>query len=343
MMRGSYYLLALALGATVFCTGPSQAMAQLKPDLDPKIPDYIPVSGVEGRLSILGSETMKPLTELWASELKRLYSGLTIDVQGQGSQTGLRALLEGKANVAAMSRRMTAQEIGDFMNQYGYEPTEVPVATDALAVFVHRDNPITGISLPELDAVFSLERRRGHKSIERWGQLGLNGDWATASVTLYGRDELSGTAVFFREHVSQGADFKPSLKKSAGAASTIVDVMKDRFGIGFSGIGYRTSTVKPVPLAGVKGGRFVEPTFQTVMDGSYPLRRTLYFYVNKQPKVPIPPAVAEFVKYALSAQGQEVVLKQGYFPLSTVELARHAAQWSASLKAASTGSTILRD
>jgi phosphate transport system substrate-binding protein len=245
--------------------------------------------------------------------------------------------MEGKAQIAAMSRRMTAPEIVEFTREFGYEPTEVPVAVDALAVFVHKDNPIEGLTLAELDAMFSKERRRGLKyPVNAWGDvIMMQPEWAEAPVRLYGRNGNSGTASFFREHVLNGADLKKTMVAGAGSASVVVEVMKDRYGIGFSSIGYRTSGVRPVPLASVQGGRFVEPSFQTAMDGSYPLRRNLYLYVNRPPKTAPAPQVAEFIKFALSQQGQQIVIDHGYYPLSTPELTRLTALWSTPVKAAS--------
>jgi phosphate transport system substrate-binding protein len=326
-------LAALAIGINGLV---SPSFAQVKPALDRKIPGYVLAKGVTGSLTILGSETMQPFTKVWAEELRRFYSGLAIRVESLGSETGLAALLEGKAQIAAMSRRMTSQEISDFIRAFGYEPTEVPVAVDALTVYVNRENLIVGLTLPELDSMFCTERRRGLKyRIETWGDLGLDTGWADAAIHLYGRDALSGTSTFFREHVCDGAGFHPTMTKAAGSASVVVDIMKDRYGIGYSGIGYRTSSVRPVPLAAAPGMRYVEPTFQTIMDGSYPLRRTLYLYVNRPPNLPPSPALVEFVKFAVSLQGQQVVLNHGFFPLNTDELSRLMTLWSSTVKAAS--------
>ncbi len=326
--------------AALACWIAVPGQAQLKPELDLKIPPYTPASAVSGSLVVAGSETMRPFTQGWANELGRLYPGVTIKVEGLGSETGPVKLLERKAEIAAMSRRMTTQEIADFMQEFGYEPTEVPVGVDALAVFVHRENPIAGITLQELDAIFCLERRRGIKyPIDSWGLLGLDEDWFDAPIRSYGRDGLSGTAAFFKEQVCDGAELKPGMIKSPGSASVVMDVSHDRLGIGFSGIGYRTSGVRPVPLAKAKGGRYVEPTFQTAIDGTYPLRRTFYLYVNKSPKAAPSPLVAEFVKFALSRQGQELVIKTGYFPLTASEITRLLAFWSVPVNAASAART----
>lgn len=313
----------------------SPAWAQLKPELDAKIPAYQPAGHVGGSLLVAGSGTMKPLTEAWAEDLRRHYPSLKITVDSTGSEAGLASLFEGKAQIAAMSRRMRQQEIVEFKREFGYEPTEVPVGVDALAVFVHKDNPLPGLTLAELDAIFSDERRRGLLyNLRQWSDFMLEGDFNGAPIRLYGPNRLSGTASFFQEHVCNEAPLKKQVEMRAGSASVVVAVAQDRFGIGFSGIGYRTSDVRPVPLASVSGGRYVEPTFQSAMDGSYPLRRQLYLYVNRAPKAPVPPAVAEFVKLALSQQGQQTVVAKGYYPLPMQDIARLTAFWATPLRSA---------
>jgi len=328
------YRTVVPLGIALALACPAQA--QVKPLLDPKIPSYQRVGTVSGSINISGSDTMKPLTEAWSSHLRRLYPGLTIKVESKGSEAGLDALLEGKAQIAAMSRRMTQQEVVEFKREFGYEPTEVPVAVDALAVFVHKDNPIEGLSLDQLDAMFSTERRRGLKyPIITWGDaLVLEEGWTDAPIHLYGRNGNSGTASFFREHVLNGAALKSSMTAGVGSASVVLEVAKDRLGVGFSGIGYQISEIRPVPLASVQGGRYVPPSFETAMEGSYPLRRNLYLYVNKPPKITAAPSLSEYVKFVLSQQGQQIVLTHGYYPLPTNELNRLTMMWSTPMRAA---------
>jgi len=336
----SHYRLPVMVGAFVFLglsiTVALPSWGQLKPSLDPKIPSYQLVSGLSGALSVAGSETMKPVIESWAKDLQQLYPGITIKVESRGSEAGLAALLEGKVQIAAMSRRITQQEIVEFKRDFGYEPVEIPVAVDALAVFVHEDNPIEGLSLVQLDAMFSKDRRRGLQyPIKTWGDaLVLEEGWTDAPVHLYGRNGNSGTASFFKDHVLNGAPFKDTMTKSAGSASVVIELVKDRFGIGFSGIGYQISGIRPVPIASVQGGRYVQPSFQTAMDGSYPLRRNLYLYINRPPKVATPSSLTEYVKFALSQQGQQIVLAHGYYPLPTTELTRLTTMWTMSVRAA---------
>jgi len=335
-LRVILYPSFIPLGIALVLAIPAQA--QVKPVLDPKILPYQLAGNMTGSISVAGSETMKPLTESWATDLRQLYPGLTVKIASAGSETGLAQLMEGKAQIAAMSRRMTSPEIVEFKREFGYEPTEVPVAADALALFVHKDNPIEGLTLAEVDAMFSKERRRGLKyPVNTWGDVMLlEGEWAESPVHLYGRNGNSGTASFFKEHVLNGADLKKTMTVGVGSASVVVELMKDRFGIGFSGIGYRTSGLRPVPLAAVQGGRYVAPTFETAMDGSYPLRRNLYLYINRPPKVAPPAPVAEYVKFSLSRQGQQIVIDEGYYPLSTTDLTRLTMMWTTPVRAAAT-------
>ncbi|MCP9456622.1 MAG: phosphate ABC transporter substrate-binding protein [Nitrospira sp.] len=308
------------------------------PTLDPDLPvysypdDHEPLSG---KLVISGSNTMHPLVQSLVDGLRERHPHIRAMISGEGSKTGLEAVLEHRSEVAAISHRMTASELAEFIKEYGYEPTEIPIAVDALAVFVHKSNPITGLALDELDAIFCHERRRGIPDpIDLWGMVGLEGEWFSAPIHLYGRNEQSGTTAFFREEICKGGPLSPRLTIEPGSASVILELESDRFGIGFSSIGYRASYVKPVPIASVKGGRYVEPTFESTLDGSYPLRRYLYLYVAKPPKSPPSPAVIELIRFALSRQGQKLVLALGYYPLPSQEVSRILARWSKSVSAA---------
>lgn len=315
---------------------PETTRAQLKPKTDPQIHAYVPTSStITGSLTVVGSETMKPLIEQWEGKLKEIYPHVDIKVKSSGSEMGPPALLEGRAQVAAVSRKLTSAEISEFTKRHGYGPTEVAVATDALAVFVHRDNPITGLTFRELDAMFCKERRRGaDHPITKWGELGLDGEWSQADIWLHGRSSSSGSGALFREQVCLNGEFNSKLMEEPGSASVVAEVMKDRYAIGFSGIGYKTSTVRPVPLSERNGSAFVEATFETAINGTYPLERKLYLYVDKPPKGELPALVSEFVKFATSHEGQELVVKQGFFPLPTEELNRQSAAWSQPVQAA---------
>ncbi len=328
--------LLVLMTAVAVTASPETARAQLKPVTDPQIHAYVRnASTMTGSLAVVGSDTMKSLTQQWESKLKEIYPHVDIKIKSSGSEQGLSALMEGKAQIGAVSRKLTSVEISEFAKRHGYEPTEVAVAADALAVFVHRDNPITGLTFRELDAMFCKERRRGaDKPITKWGQLGLDAEWSQADIWLHGRTSSSGTATFFRDQVCLNGEFSSKVVEEPGSASIVAEVMKDRYAIGFSGIGYKTSTVRPVPLSERSGDAFVEATFETAINGTYPLRRHLYLYVDKPPKGELPPIVSEFVKFATSHEGQELVVKQGFYPLPTEELNRQSAAWSQPLQAA---------
>ncbi|MCY1351960.1 Phosphate-binding protein PstS [compost metagenome] len=241
---------------------------------------------------------------------------MNIQIQAAGSSTAPPALTEGTANLGPMSRKMKDVELQAFEQKYGYKPTAVPVAVDALAVFVHKDNPIKGLTMQQVDAIFSANRLCGSPSdVKTWGDLGVTGDLASKPIQLFGRNSVSGTYGYFKEEALCKGDFKPNVNEQPGSASVVQSISQSLNGIGYSGIGYKTSSVKTVPLAKKEGGEFVEDNEQNALNGSYPLSRFLYVYVNKAPNKPLAPLEAEFVKLMLSRQGQEVVVKDGYIPV----------------------------
>jgi phosphate transport system substrate-binding protein len=269
---------------------------------------------------------MNNMMALWGETFQKLYPNVKIQVEGKGSSTAPAALIAGTAQFGPMSRAMKPTEIDQFEQKYGYKPTQVRTAYDALAVYVNKDNPIEKLTLAQVDAVFSKSRKRGGKAVTTWGQLGLTGDWASRPISLYGRNSASGTYGFFKEHTLLNGDYKDTVKEQPGSASVVQGVTEDRYGMGYSGIGYRTSGVKPVPLADKDGGAFSDGNYDDVVSGKYPLNRFLYIYVNKGPGKPFDPIVKEFLKLILSKEGQEVVVKDGYLPLTpkivTEELAK---------------------
>lgn len=281
------------------------------------LPEYERVSGVSGTLSSAGSDTLANLMTLWTEEFKRQYPNVTIQVQAAGSSTAPPALTEGTANFGPMSRAMRDKEIEAFEARHGYKPTAIRVAIDALAVYVHKDNPIESLTIPQVDAVFSVTRRcGGDADIGRWGGLGLTGTWDARPIQLYGRNSVSGTYGYFKEVALCSGDFKNSVNEQPGSASVVQAISSSLNGIGYSGIGYVTSGVRAVPLAEYEGAPAVEATSENAVSGDYPLSRFLYIYVNKRPGTPLPPLEQEFLKLVLSRIGQEVVGKDGYVPLS---------------------------
>jgi len=302
-------------GVAAVLLGASLAVAQAV-QVDPALPSYQKVSGVSGNIHSVGSATMNNMLTLWAEAFLKMYPNVKVQVEGKGSSTAPAALVAGTSQFGPMSRAMRATEIDQFEAKYGYKPTELKTCYDALAVYVNKDNPIAKLSLAQVEAVFSKSRKRGYKQdITTWGQLGLTGDWANRPISLYGRNSASGTYGFFKEHTLKNGDYKNTVKEQPGSASVVQGVTEDRFGIGYSGIGYRTSGVKLVPLSETETGAVSDGSYADVQSGKYPLWRFLYIYVNKAPGKPLDPLVGEFVKLMYSKEGQEAVVKDGYMPL----------------------------
>lgn len=291
------------------------SLGTVQADVDPNLPNYEKASGVSGNLSSVGSDTLANLMTLWAEDFKRNYPNVNIQIQAAGSSTAPPALTEGTSNVGPMSRKMKDKEIEAFEKRYGYKPTAIPVAIDALAVFIHKDNPIKGMSMAELDAVFSATRKCGFdKEVNSWGDLGITGNLANQTIQLYGRNSVSGTYGYFKENALCKGDFKNNVNEQPGSASVVQSVSESLNSIGYSGIGYKTASVRLLPLS-KKGTDYVEPTPANAVSGKYPLSRFLWVYVNKAPNQDLSPLEAEFIRLVMSKQGQEVVMKDGYVPV----------------------------
>ncbi len=301
----------------------SAATAQV----DPQLPTYERVSGVSGNLTSIGSDTLNNLMTLWAEEFAKFYPSVNVQIQGAGSSTAPPALTEGTANLGPMSRAMRDSEIRTFEDRHGYAPTEVPVAIDLLAVYVNKDNPIEGLSLPQVDAIFSATRACGYANdITNWGEAGLTGNWANRDITLYGRNAVSGTYGFFKENALCGGDFKSSVNEQPGSSAVVRGVEQTLGGIGYSGIGYRTSGVRVVPLAKEEGGAFVEANGENAVNGTYPLARFLFVYANSDPNKGWSPLEREFFRMVLSKEGQEIVHRDGYVTMPASVAGRFRAE-----------------
>jgi phosphate transport system substrate-binding protein len=307
--RVAMALLAVALLAT------TRAVASTV-KLDPGLAPYKAVSGVSGNLSSIGSDTLNNLMTLWAESFNKFYPNAKIQIEGKGSTTAPPALISGTAQLGPMSRPMKGTEIDQFEKKYGYKPLALRTSVDALAVFVNKDNPIKCLTMAQVDAIFSKSRRQGGKEdIKTWKQVGLTGDWAARPMSLYGRNSASGTYGFFKEHALKNGDFKDEVKEQPGSAAVVQGATVDRYAIGYSGIGYATAGVRAVPLAEKEGAKCVEAEPDNAYNGSYPLSRFLYVYVNKAPGKPLDPLTREFVKLIMSKDGQDGVIKDGYFPI----------------------------
>lgn len=285
-------------------------------EVDRNLPEYKPVKGVTGSLKSIGSDTMNNEMTLWAEGFLMFYPNVQIEIEGKGSNTAPAALVAGTAHFGPMSRPMKAKEIDEFEKKYGYKPVGLATSIDMLAVYVHKDNPIRSLTLQQVDAIFSKTRKGGwERDIRTWGDLGLTGEWANKPISMYGRNAASGTYGYFKEHALFGGDYKDSVKEQPGSSSVVQGVARDKYAIGYSGIGYKTADVRAVPLAANAQSKPVEATPENAYAGEYPLARFLYVYVNYKPGSELDPLRREFLRYIFSRQGQLDVVKDGYYPL----------------------------
>lgn len=296
--------------------------------VDSKIPDYTVTSGVSGNLNSVGSDTLNNLMTFWSEGFKAKYPNVNVQVEGKGSSTAPVALATGAAQVGPMSREMKSSEVAAFAGKFGHKPTKVAVAIDALAVFVHKDNPAKGLTMTQVDGIFSSTRKRGGQDLSTWGDAKMTGAFAGKTISAFGRNSASGTYGFFKENALKNGDFKSSIKEQPGSSSVVQGVAADLNAIGYSGIGYKTSGVKALALSSDDSSPFVEANYANCLSGSYPLARYLYVYVNKAPSKDMDKLTSEFITFVLSKQGQEIVIKDGYFPLP----ADVASEGRASLK-----------
>jgi phosphate transport system substrate-binding protein len=304
------------LAAFVALVVPASSLAQ-PVEVDPEIPAYERTGGVAGNLNSIGSDTLNNLMTFWAEGFRKEYPNVRIQIEGKGSSTAPPALISGTAQIGPMSRTMKDEEIDAFEKQFGYKPTPIRAAVDALAVFVHKDNPLEKLTLTQVDAVFSKTRRCGAPAaIDAWGQLGLGDAWGSRPVSLYGRNSASGTYGYFKKVALCKGDYRDSVKEQPGSASVVQGITEDLGGIGYSGIGYRTSGVKTLALAKTDGAPYGTTSPADVYAGKYPLSRFLYLYVNKAPNRSLDPLAEQFVRYVLAREGQEIVVKDGYLPVS---------------------------
>ncbi|MBI1387543.1 MAG: phosphate ABC transporter substrate-binding protein PstS family protein [bacterium] len=308
IQRITHGILAIAFAMTL------SASAQVQ--LDPKLPVYEPVQGVQGSIKSVGSDTMNNLMTLWAEGFNKFYPNVQVEIEGKGSSTAPPALIEGQSNFGPMSREMKDSEIDQFEAKFGYKPTRLETSLDVVAVYVNKDNPIKGLTLKQVDAIFSKNRLGGYPNeIAAWGDAGLPAPWANMPISLYGRNSASGTYGFFKEHTLFNGDYKDSVKEQPGSSSVVQGVASDKAGIGYSGIGYKTADVRAVPL-GKEEGKYFEANAEDAYTGAYPLSRFLFLYVNYKPGSDLDPLRKEFLKFVFSKQGQEAVIKDGYYPIS---------------------------
>jgi phosphate transport system substrate-binding protein len=285
-------------------------------------------------IRVAGSDTMRPLLEAWADSWRQEHPGAVFEIEASGSRTGPPALTEGRADIASLSRPMTREEREAFQHKHGHRPVALRVAADAVVVYVHRDNPINGLTLQQLDGMFSADGRCGGMDITGWGQI-LFGSLSEQTIDLVGRNPLSGTHEFFKSRVLCDGEFRPDVLERADSEAVVAAVAGSPRAIGYAGLAFGTPNVKAVALAEDEDEPYVrfgperdldhpEPArrYRYVLSGRYPLARHLYFYVNKPPGDTLARDLQRPLEYLLSAEGQKVVAAAGFVPLLAEELER---------------------
>jgi phosphate transport system substrate-binding protein len=308
--------LGVVAGLVAVLAGVDAASAQ-QVKVDPAVKPYQPVPGISGTLNGKGSDTLQNMMQMWSEAFMKHYTNVQATYTGEGSGTAPPALIEGTAQLGPMSRQMKPEEEEAIEKAFGVKPTKVAVALDCVAVFVHKDNPVRGLTIPQLDCIFSSTRNSEYADVSRWGQVGLadQANWRDLRISLVGRNSVSGTYAFFKSKALLKGDFKNTVKEQPGSAAVVNAVAADRSAIGYSGIGYKTADVRALRLAKDEKTPLAEPTFENALNQKYPLGRALYVYVVKKPNEPLPPLVLEFMKLVLSKEGQEVVVQDGFGPL----------------------------
>lgn len=301
--------------AAVVAAASIMAASHAQTTVDSKLPDYSAAQGVSGKLKSIGSDTMNNVMAHWAEGFKKFYPGVDIEIEGKGSSTAPPALIEGQSQFGPMSREMKKEEVDKFEAKYGYKPTALRTAIDCLAVYVHKDCPLEEISFEQLEQVFSVAGPD-----MTWDQIGVTDPaYKGKPISLYGRNSASGTYGYFKEHALSKKDYKASVKEQPGSSAVVQGVATDKFAMGYSGIGYKTADVKAVKVS--HKGKAVEASVDNAYNGTYPLGRYLYVYVNYDKSKGLDPLRGEFVKMMYSRSGQEGVVKDGYIPI-TAEIAR---------------------
>lgn len=279
--------------------------------IDNQLPYYETASVDSGAINCVGSNTMGSIVNQWFERYERFYPSVNVGIESDGSGTAPPAMIEGFAQFGPMTRLWSEGEIEQFDDRFGHAPTQLRVGTDAMGIFVNEDNPIEGLTLDQLEQVFSV---RGADMT--WGDLGLTGDWTNQPVTLYGRNASAGAFGFFKQAGLSGLDFKESLTELPSSDAVVQNVALDKYSIGYSGVGYVEHGVKMIPLAFGDDSGMISPSFETADSGEYPLTRNLYLTVRFREGSKLNRRNTEFLKLVYSKQGQEIVIKDGFYPVS---------------------------
>ncbi len=290
----------------------SSAAAQ---GLDPDLPVYRPADGVSGTITMTGSTTMSQLAAVWAESFQAYQPQVGFEITVTGSATAVEAVMNGEAQFGMLSRFITPEEVAAFEQKFGYPPTIVVPSLEPIAIYVHADNPIQGLTIQQLDAIFSSTHARGGEA-HTWGDLGLAGAWANRPISLHGRGDSTGSQVYFQTAVLAGGEFNPAMASHQDNFRLVRALSEDPAGIGFAGMLYQSPRVKTIPIALNAETPFISVDGDAASGASYPLTRPLQIVVNHRPGGELPVAQREFLKYIFSRLGQEDVVRGGFQPIS---------------------------
>lgn len=327
-------LALLIVAALNLVAAPAWALKYAAPEhdleADPHISTWIPAHlTFEPRqeFHIIGSDTMDQITLSWVEMFRKAYPPLSVTMEARASASGYKGLIEERSQIATVAREMKPGEIEAFVKKFGYKPTRFRVATGsvgslgktaATVVLVDKDNPVKGLTLAQLDAIYSTTRKRGYKAVSTWGDLGLTGKWRRRPIHLYGLEPPNGIEQFFKMVVMEGGDYKHDIQfvhsgRIHAFNIAAMDMAKHPGGFTYAMLANLTPNVKALPIAEHAGGPYIYPTVDTVYHHTYPLSRYIYIFVNKAPGKPLDPTTKEFLRLVLSYQGQEAVAHEHVF------------------------------
>lgn len=289
--------------------------------LDPNLPFYRPIERLEGKLAMGGSNTLSHVASVWADGFRKFYPDVEIAIQINGSRSAVENVKAGKASFGLLSRTILREEVEGFIEAFGYAPLVVTPCLERTGIFVHDDNPIQGLTISQLDAIYSATCKRvkaTHDSgapCRTWAQVGLTGEWANRPIIAHGRSKDTGSQMFLQQAVMLGGELRDDLVRHKSNVDMLEAVAQDPRAIGFSGLSYATKGVRPVPLAFSEREGFVAIDSPEADQGQYPLVRRLQFVVNHKPQAELRAVEREFLKYVFSRLGQEDVVRAGFQPI----------------------------
>jgi phosphate transport system substrate-binding protein len=311
--------------------------AQVTPEVEQGLKPYSTGTKLEGAIATGSSETFERLLDLWIKEFQSHHHAVTIKNEVIKASEAKKAFAKGVtpipegAHLVALSYPLTDQQVKEIKAHVGHEPVQIPVALDGIVIYVNHRNPLEGLTLSQVGTIFGTNQSG---AVTTWSQLGVNGPLGSQHMNLYVRNSDSGTYAAFKEMALKDRDQVTTPHVMPGSRSIALEVGSDEFGIGYAAMGFATRKVKVVPLAREEGQPFVPANNQTISNGTYPLVRSLYFYLLPESNGSLNPIAKEFAAYVLSLDGQRIVMEDGFVPLSArvVEQARLKLEGAATAK-----------